>query len=74
MKTWRVVGEVTISVHTEVEAETEAEAREKALDHGMQQFCHSCCNDQEETWTTSGELDGEITKIVECYDAEGDPE
>jgi hypothetical protein len=57
---YMVVGDVTISVHTEVEATSAAEAIRLAQERGMQSFCHQCSTgDPENEWTCSGELDGE---------------
>ena len=62
MKLWVVSGEVTISISTIVEAGTKKEAMSKAENHAMQGLCHQCSNGAklgDETWCTSGELDGE---------------
>lgn len=62
MPKFSVSGEVTISVHTDVEAETEEEAKKIAADRGTQSFCYQCARGEpEQEWTTTGDIDGEIT-------------
>lgn len=56
---YRVVGQVTISVHVDVEAKNPKEAKALAQEAGMQHLCHACSTGDEGTWCTSGELDGE---------------
>jgi hypothetical protein len=58
---YRVIGHVTISVSVVVEAESKAAARKIARDAGMQSFCHSCASGEDDAWSTSGELDGQVT-------------
>lgn len=60
LKKYRVVGEVTVSVYTEVMATSPKNAMIEAQDRGTQQFCHSCTSqDSSDQWVTTGELDGE---------------
>lgn len=66
---WRVVAEVTISVHTDVEAETEEQAREIAAERSVMRLCWSCSSkDGTEQWVTSGELDGDPGAPVEIIE------
>ncbi len=58
---YRVTGYVTISVDIEVEASSPSEARRVAREAPMQTFCHQCADGEEGAWSTSGELDGEVT-------------
>lgn len=61
-----VTGEITISVHVEVEAKSVAAARKAAVDMPMMTLCHQCASgaeDYPEEWRTSGEFDGEPTNI-----------
>ena len=61
-KKYLVCGEVTISVHCEVEANSKEEALELARDLPMMSLCHHCASGSEkyeDEWRTSGELDGE---------------
>lgn len=58
---YRVVGHVTISVSVLVEAKSEKKAKTSALQMPMQTFCYECANGQDDEWSTSGELDGEVT-------------
>lgn len=61
LRRYIVTGEVTISVHTEVEARSAKEARELADEHGVMSLCHSCSAEScDEQWVTSGELDGAV--------------
>lgn len=62
MKRYLVVGEVTISVSVEVKANSEKEAKEKALQMPMMGFCHQCARGEDDAWSTSGELDGEVNE------------
>lgn len=64
MAKFMVTGEMTISVHVEVDAKNAAEARERALDAPVQHFCYQCATGEPGTWVTSGELDGE-PKVIE---------
>jgi hypothetical protein len=69
MKKFMVVGQSTISVHTEVEAENEEKAIEEAMERGMMTLCYQCSRgDPDKEWVTSGELDG----IPEPLDLEND--
>ena len=57
-----VSAEVTISVVTEVEAASATEAEAAASDYWMPSLCHQCAQagkDEDETWSLTGELDGE---------------
>ena len=57
-----VTGEMTISVHTEVEADTMGEAIKIADGRPAMGPCYHCARsaseESEEEWRTSGELDG----------------
>jgi hypothetical protein len=52
---------MTISVHVDVQAENADEARKKAEDCGVMNLCNQCANNQVGEWSTSGELDGDVT-------------
>jgi hypothetical protein len=59
MKRYRVVGQMTITVMTEVKASSKREAREIARNRDVMGPCHHCASaDASEKWVTSGELDG----------------
>lgn len=63
MAKWSLVGEVTISVSTEVEAETEEEARAIAECRDLVTLKATWQDDPDSEWCTSGELDGSVTII-----------
>lgn len=70
---FRVVAEVTISVHTDVEAETEEQAKELAGQRGMMHLCWSCSSESaSDQWVTSGELDGDPGDPVEIIELPAD--
>jgi hypothetical protein len=58
---YRVNGEVTISVSVVVDAATPEQARKLALRAPMQTLCGSCSRGEDDEWSTSGELDGDVT-------------
>lgn len=58
---YRVTGHVTISVSVVVEAESPSAARQLARHAPMMTFCHQCAVGEDGAWSTSGELDGEVT-------------
>lgn len=58
---YRVTGIVTISVSVEVEAPSPTKARTLARAAPMQSLCHQCATGEDGAWSTSGELDGEVT-------------
>jgi hypothetical protein len=64
-----VCGEMTISIHVEVEADSPEQARARADEAGVQSLCHQCAHggDRKGEWRTSGELDGPpvITDVEE---------
>lgn len=57
---YRVSGSVRISVSVIVEASSPSAARELARDAPMQSLCNLCANGEDGSWSTSGELDGEV--------------
>ena len=61
MAKYLVVGLVTISVHVEVEADSEEGALHAAQEAPMLSLCRRCAVGQPDEWSTSGELDGEVT-------------
>jgi hypothetical protein len=66
---YRVNALVTVSISTVVEAANEYEALDVATERAMPRLCHQCSGgDAEESWTTSGEFDGE------AFDLEAEPE
>lgn len=68
---YTVYGEMTISVHIEVEADSKEEARRIAEDSPIMSLCHQCASGSEnypDEWRTSGELDSEVT-ITEVEEA-----
>lgn len=67
-RTYTVIGEVTISIYTEVEATSEEEARELAEGRSMSELgVNACCEEPDEAWVAD-ELDGEPT-ILEVNEA-----
>lgn len=75
MKIYRIVAEVTISVHTDVEAETAEAATEQASERRVIRLCHQCAaGDPSSHWVTSGELDGEPGDPVEVISLDGERE
>jgi hypothetical protein len=63
-RTFMVVGEIMISVHTEVEARSPEEALKIAAERGMMSLCHGCSTGSpSEEWVTSGELGGETVNM-----------
>lgn len=60
---YTVVGEVTISMHVEVEASSPEEAIERAEAAPMMSLCHQCGRGEPDEWSTSGEFDGEPTNL-----------
>ncbi len=68
LKKYRVTGEVTISVSVVVEAGSVREAKRLALEAPMMSLCHQCASGDADAWSTSGELDGEVSKITEVYE------
>lgn len=60
MAKYRISGQVTISIFTEVEADTPEAAIEEAEGRPMKRLCWSCSDSktEDEEWVTSGELDG----------------
>jgi hypothetical protein len=69
-RVYRVVAEMTISVHTDVVASSEEEARALAEDRGNASSCHSCCQGSCHEWVTGGDLDG-TPSIIECEELDG---
>ncbi len=67
MKTYLVTSAITITVHTKVEASSKKEAKMIALERGVMGLCYQCggSNRINESWVTSGELDGSPEKILE---------
>lgn len=67
MKKYRLEAEVTISIHAEIYANSKEEALEMADELSMPTIHedHRYNNEDEpdETWGTSGELDGEAVNI-----------
>lgn len=64
MKTFRVSAEMTISLVTVVRAKSKEEALELVAARPVIGLCHQCAGGfQSEEWITSGELDGEPTKL-----------
>lgn len=60
-----VTGEITISVHTEVEAPNKSQALLRATDLPMMTLCHQCSSEMaRDQWITSGELDGEPQNLI----------
>lgn len=60
-KKYIVSGEITISVHVEVEATSKKGAVDAALGAPMMSLCYQCARGSEEDepeWRTSGEHDG----------------
>ena len=57
-----VSGVVTISMFTRVEANSPEEAKRIAEERAPISLCHQCggSREQDESWCTSGELDGEV--------------
>ncbi len=65
LKTYRVVGLVTISMSTLVKARSKKEALVEAGERGLLGLCHQCASgEQDVEWVTSGELDGEPKDMV----------
>jgi hypothetical protein len=58
---YRVGGVMTISVFVDVEAESPEQAREAAQDQAIMSLCHQCSGNHPGEWSTSGELDGDVT-------------
>lgn len=58
---YMVTGEITISVHIDVEADSEEAARNIAKKSGNMSLCGACSYGEEGAWSTSGELDGEVS-------------
>jgi hypothetical protein len=64
MTTFRVSGQVTISIFADVEAETEEEAMEKAYELSMPSLCHGCssAHGHGDVWGVT-EFDGEASHL-----------
>lgn len=66
MPRYRVVAEVTISIHTDVEAATEDAAIDLAYERPMMALCYLCgAAPGADQWVTSGEIDGDPSLPVE---------
>lgn len=64
-KTFSLTASVTISLHATVEASSLKEALQKALDCEMETLItDNWCSEDQDTWLTSGELDGEPFDIT----------
>jgi hypothetical protein len=65
VRSYRLIGTVTISVSTIVEAETEEEAVALAQERSVMGLCYHCADGHGicKEWVTSGELDGEPTNL-----------
>lgn len=63
---FRVVGQITISMHTDVEADDAEQAGTIAEGRGVMGLCYHCSRGEpDEEWITSGELDGEIQPLFD---------
>lgn len=60
---FELVGEVTISVHTNVRAKSLKEAIKIAEGRALTSIKNTWEDDPDEEWCTSGELDGTVTII-----------
>lgn len=60
MTRYRVCGEMTISVYVEVNAASENEAKRIARQAPIMSLCHQCAQGEDDSWSTSGELDGTV--------------
>ena len=65
MKTFNLIGEVTVSIYTEVEAETLDEAIKMALDRDVQPSQFDDNNAKRDSWIAE-EYDGMPTNIMEA--------
>jgi hypothetical protein len=64
MKTFRLTGIVSVSVHTEVEADTLEEAIEIAKQRDIEKYQWSDKDQPKEAWVNE-EYDGEVHSITE---------
>ena len=65
MPVFIVTGELTISVWTRVEAASAKDAVREARERAVPGLCHQCATGApDDEWSTSGELDGEPTKLT----------
>jgi hypothetical protein len=75
MARYRISGQVTISIYTDVEADSPDAAIEEAEGRAMKRLCWSCGDSRgsDEEWVTSGELDG-TAQEMKCEGEVGDGE
>lgn len=64
MPKYRVGGQCTITVFTDVVADSPEQAIALSNDRSMVNLCHQCAGgDADEEWCTGGELDGTPEKL-----------